>query len=32
VYLGGRQTPTEEEVAARLIARRDDQEPLHPER
>jgi mannose/fructose/N-acetylgalactosamine-specific phosphotransferase system component IIC len=29
VYLGGRQTPTEEEVAARLLARRDDQDPLH---
>jgi hypothetical protein len=29
VYLGGKQTPTEEEVAARLLARRDDQDPLH---
>jgi hypothetical protein len=27
VYLGGKQTPTEEEVAARLLARRDDQDP-----
>jgi hypothetical protein len=28
IYMGGKQTPSKEEVAARLVARRDDQDPV----